>query len=112
MIHVIELFNVRFRVSLSGKRYSLNLDQPILEIHDYNSGVPAGTLTKCIPGSTLLNKNETILRHEYCELMVAELERAGVAIGIGKFAFSGYAKYPIVKLTESFLESQASVVAS
>lgn len=107
--YLIEVFHVKYRVDLSSSRYVLNREQPILEIFDANSGMPAGRLTLCIPSTSALKANETVLRLDFCQDIIDQLERSGIASRTDKSIFQGYSKFPIVRLTDSFLEQQAKI---
>lgn len=92
------LYDVRYRVEKSVEQYAANRSQPILDLLRDEDSAVAGRMTLCIP-ETLLAPGETILRQSYADL-ITELEAANILMFTGRYAQSGFALYPIVKLVK------------
>lgn len=92
------LFDVRYRVVKSTDQYAANRNQPILDLVRDEDNAMVGRLTLCIPGVALA-PGETILRDSYADL-VDDMDDADILMFTGRYATSGYARYPIVKLLQ------------
>lgn len=97
-MNTITLFGETFKVQRSSEQYAQNCSQPILDIFT-EAGMPSGRITICIPGIHL-EAGETIVRQEYAEL-IEDLVKAQIVQYSGRYARSGFAVYPIVKLVQA-----------
>lgn len=88
---------------LEARNCYRNSKAPKLEIFEADSGMPCGVISVCIPGVKLTG-GETILKPIDGENIVASLVNAGVATTTDRVIRSGYAKYPVVKLTSKFIK--------
>ena len=92
------LFDVCYRVDQSVDQYAANLTQPILDLVMHETDAKVGRLTICLP-DVVLAPGETILRDCFCEL-IDDLEDADILKFTGRYARSGFAQYPVVKLVQ------------
>lgn len=97
-------------ISIGDEKYVLEATNrykdsmaPKLEIFEADSGMPCGVISICIPGVKLTG-GETILKPVDGENIVDSLVSAGVATSTDRIVRSGYAQYPVVKLTSKFIK--------
>lgn len=93
------LYDVCYRVEKSADQYAANREQPILDLVRDTDNAMAGRMTLCLP-EAVLAPGETILRESYADL-IDELEDANILMFTGRYARSGFARYPIVTLVQS-----------
>ena len=105
MSYIIEIFGESYEAYISKHHYHANKMQTIVELKDAETGEPCGPMTTCIPGAQL-EMNETILKPMEGIDIVDVLVKAGIAVETGKSIRSGYAKYPVVKLSQQFLTAE------
>lgn len=103
MEKTITIYDEDYVVEASN-RYNLNREQPVLEIYESDSGMPGGVISVCIPDAKL-NDRETIIKPIDRQDLVKTLVDAGIARDTGRHAYSGYGIYPVIELSQEFLDS-------
>lgn len=107
MKHLVNLYGENYAVE-ANNRYKENKDQRVLEIFNAETGMPSGVISVCVPGVTL-QQNETILKVTDCDGLLEAIIKSGIASFAGRQVRSGYAIYPVVRITESFLKENDNV---
>lgn len=102
MNNIISIYDDNYVVE-ACHTYKHNKTQPVLEIYDSNTGEPSGVISVCIPGAEL-KPRETVIKPIDREDLVETLVEAKVAIDSKRYVYSGYGKYPVVELTQEFLD--------
>lgn len=110
MKHLVTLYGENYTVEASN-RYKENKGQRVLEIFDAETGMPSGVISVCVPRVTLQH-NETILKVTDCDGLLEAILKSGIASFTGRQVRSGYAIYPVVRLTESFLQEKDNLKQS
>lgn len=88
--------DVQYRIEKSSDEYAANRAQPILDMLRDEDNAPCGRMTICMP-EVALAPGETILKEIFADLL-SDLEEANVLMFTGRYATSGYSKFPIVSL--------------
>jgi len=110
MKHLVTLYGENYTVQATN-RYPANKDQRKLEIFDAETGMPSGVISVYIPKITL-QRDETVLKVTDCDGLLEAILKSGIASFTGRQVRSGYAIYPVVRLTESFLKENDNVKQS
>jgi len=100
---IVSIHGDDYRVELSSEKYRKAPAQPVLEIYELDTGMPSGVITVCIPGVSL-EKGETIIKStDGCDY-ASKLLEADIIKAITRTVVSGYANFPVVSISEKFLE--------
>ena len=100
----IKIHGEIYQVEISSRKYPYAPNQPALEISLLEDGMPSGVITVSIP-EAVLEDGETIIKSTDGVDYVPQLVDAGIAEFNGRYVPSGYAMYPVVKLTEEFMSA-------